>query len=67
MILLELKESFNIDEIKKILENEGQTKINLIINNKNKRIHYSLENSRKFDFNQLKILKSKEYVKKITV
>ena len=66
-VTIELKESFNIDEIKKILENEGQTKINLIINNKNKRIHYSLENSRKFDFNQLKILKSKEYVKKITV
>jgi hypothetical protein len=39
----------------------------LIINNKNKKIHYSLQNERKFDFNQLKTMKSKEYVKKITV
>ena len=46
---------------------EGQTEISLIINEKNQRIHYSLENTRKFDFNQLKAIKSKEYVKKITV
>ena len=66
-VTIELKENFNIQEIKKILINKGQTEINLIINNKNKKIHYNLKNTRKFDFNQLKIMKSKEYVKKITV
>ena len=37
------------------------------IYNQNKKIRYDLENARKFDFNQLKAIKSKEYVKKITV
>ena len=66
-VTIELKENYNIEEIKKLLTNEGQTEINLIINNDNQRIHYNLQNARKFDFNQLKALKSKEYVKKITV
>ena len=66
-VTIELEENCNIDEIKKLLKNEGQTNISLIINNKNKKIHYNLENARKFDFNQLKTIKSKEYVKKITV
>ena len=59
--------SSNINEIKQILKKEGQTEINLIINKKNQRIHFNLQNPRKFDFNQLKTMKTKEYVKKITV
>jgi len=66
-VTIELKDNFNIEEVKKLLQNEGHTEINLIINNENKKIHYNLQNLRKFDFNQLKIMKSKEYVKKITV
>ena len=66
-VTIELKENFNIQEIKKLLTTEGHTEINLIINNNNQRIHYNLQNARKFDFNQLKALKTKEYVKKITV
>ena len=46
---------------------EGQTVIDLVINDKNKKIHYNLLKSRKFDYNQLKALKNKEYVKKIIV
>ena len=66
-VTIELKDNFNIEEVKKLLQNEGHTEINLIINNENNKIHYNLQNLRKFDFNQLKIMKSKEYVKKITV
>ena len=66
-VTIELKENYDINEIKKLLTNEGQTKISLIINKKNQRIHYNLQNARKFDFNQLKAMKNKEYVKKITV
>ena len=66
-VTIELAENYKIDEINKILQNKGQTKVDLIINAKNRRIHYNLKNSRKFDFKQLKTLKSKEYVKKITV
>ena len=56
-----------MEEIKEILKNKGQTEISFIINSQNKKIHYNLENARKFDFNKLKIMKSKEYVKKISV
>ena len=66
-VTIELKENHNIEEIKNLLQFKGQTQINLIINDKNKKIHYNLENLRKLDLNQLKMIKSKEYVKKITV
>ncbi len=66
-VTIELKDSFNINELKKLLIHEGKTEISLIINKKNQRIHFNLKNSRKFDYNQLKAIKSKEYVKKITV
>ena len=66
-VTIELNEDYNIEEVKKILQNTGKTQINLIINQKNKKVHYNLQNTRKFDLNQLKTMKSKEYVKKITV
>ena len=50
-----------------MLIKEGQTEISLIINDKNQKIHFNLQNPRKFDFSQLKLMKSKDYVKKITV
>ena len=62
-----MNQGYNIEEVKKFFKTEGQTQIDLIINDVDKKIHYNLKNLRKFDFNQLKILKSKEYVKKITV
>jgi DNA polymerase-3 subunit alpha len=66
-ITIELNQGYNIEEVKQFFKTEGQTQIDLIINDVDKKIHYNLKNLRKFDFNQLKILKSKEYVKKITV
>ena len=66
-VTIELSENYNINELKTLLKNQGQTEISLIIHNKNKKIYYNLQNTRKFDFNHLKAIKSKEYVKKITV
>ncbi len=66
-VTIELGENYNIDEIKNILKMEGDTKINLIFNNKDKKIQYNLQNGRKFDLNHLKMMKNKDYVKKITV
>ena len=65
-VTIELTENFKIEEIKKILSNYGETKINLIFNDKNKKAVYSLQNNRKFDLNHIKALKAKEYVEKIT-
>ena len=66
-VTIELNENYDISELKKLLNNKGNTEINFVINSKDKKIYYSLQNSRKFDFNHLKTIKSKEYVKKITV
>ena len=66
-VTIEVKNNYNLDEIKSLLQKEGETEINLIINNNSNKLHYSLQKKRKFDFNQLKMMKNKEYVKKITV
>ena len=66
-VIIEVNEGFNIEEIREILSNIGETQINLIINYQNKKAIYSLQNNRKFDLSHLKALKAKEYVTKITV
>ena len=66
-VTIELNKDYKIEEIKKILSGSGQTKINLVINDKNKKASYSLQNNRKFDLSHLKALKAKEYVAKIIV
>ena len=66
-VTIELKANYNLNEIKDLLSIKGETKINLIFKDKNKEAYYSLEENRKLDFNQIKALKAKEYVEKITV
>ena len=66
-ITIELNDNFNLNELKKILKNSGSTEVSLIINNQNKKIHYNLQNPRKLDYNLIKMIKNKEYVKKISV
>ena len=63
-VTIELKENFNLNEIKNILSNDGEAVINLIIKDKNKKISYSLQNNRKFDLKHIRALR--EYVAKIT-
>ena len=66
-VTIELKKDYNIDEIKQLLSNRGETEINLIIKGENNQAYFSLEETRKFDLNHLKALKAKKYVEKITV
>ena len=66
-VIIELKSSCNLDEIKQLLSNKVETEINLIFKDKNLQSVYSLEENRKFDLNRLRTLKSKKYVEKITV
>ena len=66
-VTIELKENYRINEIKEILSKNGETKIKIIINYKNKKANYLLQNNRKFDLSHLKALKAKNYVSKITV
>jgi DNA polymerase-3 subunit alpha len=66
-VIIELKNGYNINELKELLSNKGETEINLLIKDKNYQALFSLEENRKFDFNHLKLLKTKKYVEKITV
>ena len=66
-VTIELKNNYNLNEIKEIISNKGETQINLIIRDKNKRAFYLLKENRKFDLNHIKALKAKNYVEKITV
>ena len=66
-VTIELKNDYNIDEIKELLSNKGETEIKLLIKDKNRQALFSLQENRKFDLNHLKALKAKKYVEKITV
>ena len=66
-VTIELKDNFEANDIRNILSTKGNTAVNLIINKKNQKVYYSLQNYRKFDLNHYNLLKSKEYVLKIIV
>ena len=66
-VTIELKKDYNLDEIKELLSNKGETEINIILKDKNHQALFSLKENRKFDFSHFKALKSKKYVEKITV
>ena len=66
-VTIELKNNFELNEIKKILSKNGDTEIKIVINDQNKKAYYSLQNNRKFDLKDFKALKAKKYVAKITV
>ena len=66
-VTIELKNNYNMDEIRELLSTKGETEINFIIKDQHKQAFYSLQNNRKFDLKHLKTLKAKEYVEKITV
>ena len=65
-VSIELNDNEKINELSQLLKVEGNTKINIILNNDNKKYAYELEKSRKFDFATFSIIKDKQYVKKIS-
>ena len=66
-VTIELKNNYDIEEIKELLSSKGETQINILIKNNNQQALFSLKENRKFDLHHLKALKGKEYVEKITV
>ena len=66
-VTIELKDDLNLNEIKQLLSNRGDTEINFLVRVKNRQATYSLQENRKFDLSLLKTLKAKKYVEKITV
>ena len=64
-VSIELKENYDLQELKEVLNEEGKTNIELIIEENNKKYTYKLEKTRKFDFATFNNVKNKDYVKKI--
>ena len=64
---IELKNEYDLEDLKELLSNKGETEINIIVKHNNKLAYYSLQENRKFDLKHLKALKAKKYVEKITV
>ena len=65
-VSIEIDGSSDIKELKGFLSQKGNTEIEIIIKDKDKKFTFNLENHRKFDLNILRNVKSKQYVKKIT-
>jgi DNA polymerase III subunit alpha len=65
-VTIELKNNYNLSEISELLSVNGETEISLVLKDQKKHAYYSLQNNRKFDLNDFKALKAKEYVEKIT-
>ena len=65
-VSIELKDGYNIEELKEALKEEGKTQVKIIINKNDKKIAFELEKSRKFDLSTFNQVKNKEYVKKIS-
>ena len=65
-IFIELNSNFDAVDLEKILHLNGETEVNLVINNNNKNLIFKLEKTRKVDLSALNTIKTREYVKKIS-
>jgi len=65
-VSIELDSKEKLKELNELLKSNGETKINVILRDKNKNYSFELEKTRKFDFNLFSLIKNKEYVKKIS-
>ena len=66
-VTIELKNGYDINDLKKLLSNKGETEISLLVKDNNNQALFCLQENRKFDLNHLKALKAKKYVEKIIV
>ena len=65
-VTIELGNQSDLNELKKILKENGNTKIEIRVKETSKIYTFSLKNLRKFNIGTFNHIKNKEYVKKIT-
>ena len=65
-VTIEINGKTNMQDLKILLNDTGETKIQLKVNRNSKIYIFSLKNRRKFNLNKLSALKNKEYIKKIS-
>ena len=64
---IEIKDSENLEKLYKSIEETGNSKIKISINEGNKNYLFELKDKRKFDYKKLKDLNKELYIKKINV
>jgi len=64
---IEITNDCNIDELKELLKDKGNTKIKLKVINNSKLLIFDLKNPRRFNAEKLQLLKSKSYIRKISI
>ena len=65
-VVIEINGKSNLKELQGLLEENGDTKIQIKVKRNSKIYIFSLKNPRKFSFNTFNDIKNKEYVKKIS-
>ena len=65
-VSIELSDKKMLEELKELLNETGQTKINIVMRDSSKNYKFELQQTRKFDYNLFTLIKNKEYVKKIS-
>ncbi len=65
-VTIEINGKTNMEDLKSLLSDNGETKIQLKVNRNSKMYIFSLKNRRKFNLSKLSALKNKEYIKKIS-
>ncbi len=65
-VVIDINGKSNLNELQGLLEENGETKIQIRIKRNSKIYIFSLKNPRKFSFNTFNNIKNKEFVKKIS-
>ena len=65
-VTIEINGKSNMEDLKNLLNDIGETKVQIKVKRNSKIYIFSLKNPRKFNFNIFNTLKSKEYIKKIS-
>ena len=65
-VSIEIDEKLDLKELKKLLQEKGETEVQLIVRQKDTKFTIKLKNPRKFDLKLFNEVKNREYVKKIT-
>ncbi len=65
-VTIEINGKSNMEDLKNLLNDKGETKVQIKVKRNSKTYIFSLKNPRKFNFSIFSALKNKEYIKKIS-
>tara|TARA_B100000579_G_scaffold383816_1_gene353862 strand:- start:1334 stop:2416 length:1083 start_codon:yes stop_codon:yes gene_type:complete len=65
-VIIEINGKSNLNELQELLNEDGETKVQIKVKRESKVYTFSLKKPRKFNFNTFNNIRSKEYVKKVS-